>query len=200
MNLAVSPQTQTISITWQDYLSGNYDRSLIPWPRYRYSGMGVVQVSPEWTRNIKIGKRIARLLEDTDSGVVAYTNSISVEVERSQKEERIPHVLVISKECDLLLDDAPGIVTLDMPAPILVIEVVSPSSVKADLEEKPFEMMGRGVDEYVSIDWRKETVQVWSCTEDGKNYNFSEYRTDDRVILNSFPTLAMTVDEMILKR
>ncbi|NEP46265.1 MAG: Uma2 family endonuclease, partial [Okeania sp. SIO2H7] len=98
-----------------------------------------------------------------------------------------------------LLDDAPGIVTLDMPAPILVVEVVSPSSIKADLEEKPFEMMERGVGEYVSIDWRKEVVQVWSRTEDGKTYNFSEYGSGERVVFNLFPALVMTVDEMILK-
>ena len=161
---------------------------------------GVVEVSPEWTRNIKIGKRLAQVLEDAGSGVVAYTNNINVEVERSQKEERIPDVLVVSEECDRLLDDAPGIVTLEMPAPILVIEVVSPSSVKADLEEKTFEMMERRVGEYVSIDWRKEIIQVWSRTEDGKTYNFCEYRTGDRVRLTSFPALTITVDEMILKK
>lgn len=91
------------------------------------------------------------------------------------------------------------IVTRDMPDPILVIEIVSPSSLKADLEDKPFEMMDRGVGEYVSIDWRNEIVQVWSYTEDGKNYNFAEYRFGDRVGLKSFPSLVMTVDEMILK-
>ena len=116
-------------------------------------------------------------------------------------------MLVVSEECDTcftqasqrLLDDAPGIVTLDMPAPILVIEVVSPSSVKADLEDKPFEMMERGVGEYVSIDWRKEIVQVWSFTEDGKSYNFSEYCSGEQVLLKSFPSLTLTVNEMLLK-
>jgi len=213
MNIAVSPKT--IPLSWEDYLTGNYDHSVIPWPRYRYSGTGVVEVPSELTRNIRIGKKLSRLFDDTDSGVVAYTNSVSVEVERSQKEERIPDVLVVPEECDTcftqasqrLLDDAPGIITLAMPAPILVVEVVSPSSVKVDLEEKPFEMMERGVGEYVSIDWRKEIVQVWSCTEDGKNYNFSEYCTGDtgdaqvnqRIVLNSFPSLSITVDEMILR-
>ena len=67
-------------MTWQDYLAGNYDRSVIPWPRCRYSGTGVIEVPSELTRNIRIGKKLARLFEDTDSGVVAYTNNISVEV------------------------------------------------------------------------------------------------------------------------
>ena len=205
MNVALSPQT--IPIAWQNYLAGSYDRALIPWPRYRYSGTGVVEVSSEAAHNARIAKRLSRLIEGGNLNVVAYTKSIGVEVERSQKEERIPDVLVISAECDTcftqasqrLLGREESVITLDMPAPLLVVEVVSPSSVKADLEDKPFEMMERGVGEYVSIDWRSEIVQVWSYTGDGKNYNFCEYRTGERVLLKTFPSLVLSVDEMILK-
>ena len=198
MNIALTPQT--IPVAWEDYLSGTYDSTLIPWSHYRYSGTGVVEVSSEAFRNARIAKFLSRLIEDNNPGVFAYTNAIGVEVERSQKEERIPDVLVISEECLAMLDDDSHVITLDMPAPLLVVEVVSPSSVKDDLEAKPFEMMERGVGEYVSIDWRTETIQVWSCTEDGKNYNFCEYRSGERVVLNSFPSLMITVDEMILKQ
>ena len=198
MNIAVSPQT--IPIPWPDYLAGNYDRALIPWPRYRYSGTGVVEVGGEAIRNVEIAQKLFLIVLAQAADYFVYMNSISVEVERSQKEERIPDVLVITKETRQVMGDESKIVTLDMPAPVLVVEVVSPSSIKADLEEKPFEMMERSVGEYVSIDWRKEIVQVWSRTEDGKTYNFSEYRSGERVVLNSFPELLVSVDEMILKR
>ena len=197
MNIALSPQT--ISMSWQDYIAGNYDRTLIPWQRYRYSGMGVIEVGSEAAHNARIAKRLSRLIERENPNVVAYTNCIGVEVERSQKEERIPGVLVITEESDRLLGREESVITLDMPAPLLVVEVVSPSSVKDDLEEKPFEMMDRSVGEYVSIDWHKEIVQVWSFTEDSESYNFSEYRSDERVILTSFPALVITVNEMILQ-
>ncbi|MEM9217860.1 MAG: Uma2 family endonuclease [Cyanobacteria bacterium P01_F01_bin.150] len=197
MNLAVSPQT--IPIPWPDYLSGTYDRAPIPWPRYRYSGTGVVEVSGEAIRNVEIAQKLFLLVLAQAADYFIYMNSLGVEVERSQKEERIPDVLVITKETRQIMGDESRIVTLDMPAPILVVEVVSPSSVKADLEEKPFEMMERGVSEYVSIDWRNEIVQVWSRTEDGKTYNFVEYRSGERVVLQTFPTLIMTVDQLILK-
>ena len=75
MNIAVSPQT--IPISWQDYLAGNYDRSQIPWPRYRYSGTGVVEVSGEVIKNVDIAKRLSRLIENHNQDVIAYTNSIS---------------------------------------------------------------------------------------------------------------------------
>ena len=201
MNIAVSPQT--IPISWQDYLSRNYDRTQIPWQRYRYSGTGVVEVTSEVLKNGVVARRLARRLEPfvSDPDQQILLNILGVEVERSEREERIPDLAVISEDLADLIDfDNSSTLTLDMPSPLLVVEVVSPSSVKDDLETKPFEYMGRSVGEYVSIDWRKEIVQVWSCTEDGKNYNFSEYRSGDHVVLNSFPSLSITVDEMILKR
>ena len=106
----------------------------------------------------------------------------------------------MTQETRQMIGDESRLITLDMPAPILVVEVVSPSSAKDDLDDKPVEMMDRGVGEYVAIAWRNEIIQVWSCTEDGKNYNFSEYRSGERVGLNSFTALVMTVDEMIVKK
>ena len=201
MNIALSPQT--ISLTWQDYLAGNYDRALIPWPRFRYSGTGVVEVSGEAVRNVEIADELRDILRSEIKRLgynwKCYTDSISLEVELSAKEERIPDLMIITKETRQMMGDESRIVTRSMPAPILIVEVVSPSSVKEDLETKPFEYMSRGVGEYVSIDWRNEIIQVWICTEDGKNYNFSEYRSGERVVLNSFPALVLTVDEMILK-
>ena len=201
MNIGLSPQT--ISITWPDYLARNYDRSLIPWPQYRYSGTGVVEVSGEALRNVDIADELRDMLRGEIRRLghpwKCYTDSISLEVELSDKEERIPDIMVITQETHALIGDESRIVTRDMPAPILVVEVISPSSLKEDLETKPFEYMHCSVGEYVSIDWRKENVQVWSYTGDGKNYNFCEYRTGERVLLKSFPSLVITVDEMILK-
>ena len=201
MNIAVSPQT--IPMSWQDYLARNYDHTQIPWPRYRYSGTGVVEVTSEVLKNGVVARCLARRLEPfvSDPDQQILLNILGVEVERSEREERIPDLAVISEELADLIDfDNSSTLTLDMPSPLLVVEVVSPSSVKDVLETKPFEYMDRSVGEYVSIDWRKEIVQVWSCIEDGKNYNFSEYRTGDHVVLNSFPSLSITVDEMILKQ
>jgi Uma2 family endonuclease len=127
----------------------------------------------------------------------SYQNSIGVEVERSDKQERIPDILVINKETRALISRDSRIVTRDMPDPILVVEIVSPSSVKEDLEEKPFEYMERGVGEYVSIDWKQQRIIVWSRT-DGKSYNVNEYNKGDAVItLESFPEITMTLNQMI---
>ena len=52
MNIALSPQT--IPLSWQDYIAKNFDRSTIPWERYRYSGSGVVEVAGESIQNVEI--------------------------------------------------------------------------------------------------------------------------------------------------
>ena len=198
MNIALSPQK--IPIPWEDYVSGYFDRAMIPWARFRYSKDGVIEVSGEVLRNVDIaGELYSTFRAEIKRSALdwkCYMNSISLEVELSDKEERIPDVMVITKDTHRMIGDESRIVTFDMPAPILVIEVISPSSVKEDLEVKPFEYMHRGVGEYVAIDWRKERVQVWSHT-DGKNYNFVEYGAGERMVLNSFPELKLSVDDVI---
>ena len=194
MNVTAAPEL--IPIPWQDYLAGNYDRSAIPWNRYRYSGTGVVKVAPEAIRNARIAQRLLLALLSQEGDHAVYTNAVGVEVERSQKEERIPDVIVISAECDQMLEETQSTITLDMPNPILVVEVVSPSSKKEDTEDKPFEYMERGVGEYISIDWRKEVVAAWSHT-DGNTYNYNEFRPGEMVLLKSFPDLSLSVDEVI---
>ena len=136
MNIAVSPQT--IPIAWQDYLARNYDRTLIPWPRYRYSGTGVVEVPTEAAINNEIALNVRDIIigEVKQAKGKVYINGIGVEVTRSEKEERIPDIVVVSKEGVELIDRETHVITLDMPAPILVVEVVSPSSVKGRLGRK----------------------------------------------------------------
>ncbi|MEM9219027.1 MAG: Uma2 family endonuclease [Cyanobacteria bacterium P01_F01_bin.150] len=201
MDLALSPQI--VSMSWQDYIARNYDRAIIPWDRYRYSGTGVIEVGGEAIQNVEIADelrdRFKAEIKRLGLDWKTYQNSLSVEVEHSIKQERIPDVLVIDGATRSLMDRESRIITKDMPAPILIVEVVSPSSKVDDLEDKPFEDMGRGVGEYLSINWRNEIVMVWSRTEDGKTYNVVTYHVGEQVALQTFPELMITVDQLILK-
>ena len=92
MNIALSPPV--IPISWQDYVARNFDRTIIPWQRYRYSGTGVIEVSGEAVRNVEIADELRDIVRSEIRRLghnwKCYTDSISLEVERSQKEERIP--------------------------------------------------------------------------------------------------------------
>ena len=199
MNITATPQI--IPISWNDYLTRNFDRSIIPWEQYRYSGTGVIEVVGESIQTVEIADalrdRLKAEIKRLGTDWKTYQNSISIEVERSSKQERIPDILVIDGATRRLIGDESRMVTRDMPAPTLAVEVISPSSQKDDLKEKPFEYMERGVGEYVSIDWRAKVVTVWSRT-DGKSYNYCQYTKTQSVVLESFPDLGLTVNELIV--
>lgn len=200
MNVALTP-SETILMSWEQYVSRNFNRAFIPWDRYRYSKKGVVEVSGEVRQNADIAGNLFSELksEIKRSGTdwKCYMNSISLEVELSDKEERIPDLIVITQETFDLIGPESRIVTLDMPAPILVVEVVSPSSMATDLKAKELEYLYRRVGEYVSIDWRNQIVIVRSRNEDGASYNYNEFKAGETVALTSFPDLNVTVDEII---
>ena len=85
-----------------------------------------------------------------------------------------------------------------MPAPILVVEVISPSSIKVDLEDKDAEYLHRGVGEYMSIVWRSASIIVRSRTNDGR-YSRREYGKGDAIALATMPGLTIDVDSLIAK-
>ena len=199
MNIVIAPPP-TIAMSWERYVTNDYNRASIPWPKYRYSKDGVIEVSGEVRQNADIaGELFSKFkaeIKRMGTGWKCYINSISLEVELSDKEERIPDLMVISSETFEMIGPESRIVTLDMPAPLLVIEVVSPSSIATDLKAKELEYLHRGVGEYISIDWRNEVVIVRTRT-DGLSYTYNEFKAGEQVVIQTFPELKMMVEQMI---
>ena len=68
MNITATPQI--IPISWNDYLTRNFDRSIIPWEQYRYSGTGVIEVVGESIQNVEIADALRdRLFQNAICGV-----------------------------------------------------------------------------------------------------------------------------------
>ena len=200
MNVTLAPP-KVIPMSWERYVAQDYNRAHIPWEQYRYSKDGVIEVPGEALRNVDIAMDLYREfsveIKRLNYEWRCYINSISLEVELSDKEERIPDLIIITNKTHKLIGDESRIVTLDMPAPVLVVEVVSPSSIATDLRAKELEYLHRGVGEYISIDWRNKIVIVRSRNEDGSSYNYNEFKTGQQVALKSFPELNVSVDEII---
>lgn len=200
MNVTLAPPP-VIPMSWERYVTKDYNRAHIPWEKYRYSKNGVIEVAGEVRQNADIAGELFSIfkaeIKRLNMGRKCYINSLSLEVELSDKEERIPDVMVIPSETFELIGPDSRIITLDMPAPILVVEVVSPSSIATDLRAKELEYLYRGVGEYVSIDWRNKIIIVRSRNEDGRSYNYNEFKSGNQVLLKSFPELSLTVDEVI---
>lgn len=198
VNITLAPKV--IELDWQRYVANDYNRAMIPWPNYRYSKNGVIEVGGEVRRNAEIAGELFSLfkaeIKRLSTDWKCYMNSLSLEVELSDKEERIPDLMIITAETYDQIGPESRIVTLEMPAPVLVIEVVSPSSMATDLRAKELEYLHREVGEYISIDWRNQVVIVRTHTDD-KSYTYNEYKAGERVILQSFRELDITVDQMI---
>lgn len=197
MTVALTQPT-TIPIPWPDYVAGNFDTAAIPWERYRYSGTGVVKVAPEAPYNGIIAKRLERKLEalvdDPDRQI--FRNIMGVEVPFSDHEERIPDLVVIDPATVERLNLKKScVITLDMPSPLLIVEVVSPSSTKEDIEVKAMEYVGIDVTDYLAIHWQNNIIYGWS--RHLNSYRLTEYAQGDRLQLVSFPQLIVTVDELL---
>lgn len=97
-------------------------------------------------------------------GISEKLLGLKTEIIVSSKTVRIPDLVLISP---VLYERVRGnkryLITLDMPPPELVVEVVSPSSVKQDYEDKPAEYSARGIPEYWIVDplAQKVTVGQW---------------------------------------
>lgn len=193
MNVAAA----TIAVDWKSYLANNYDHSAVP-ERYRWVEGEIIAVGGETTRNALIAMKLGRIFDAAigDRPWTTFINHMEVEVNYSKHQTRIPDVMIVSSNTLDLLGDEDRIITLDMPPPVLMVEIVSPSSIKTDIEEKELEYLDREIGEYISIDWRSQSVVV-RTRKDGKSYTYNQYGPGERVVLESFPTMVITVDEMI---
>ncbi len=99
-------------------------------------------------------------------GVPSYRLRIGIEVAVSgaRVSVRIPDLVVLSEELATAMDGATrSIVLMDMPPPLLVVEVVSPNQEKRDYRYKRSEYAARGIAEYWIVDpiEQKVTVLEW---------------------------------------
>jgi len=87
-----------------------------------------------------------------------------------------------------------------MPAPALVVEVVSPGepgtdNYDRDYVEKPKEYAARGIPEFWQIDPSRSVVIVLTL-KDGA-YQSREFREGDRVVSLAFPDLQLTAEQIL---
>ena len=198
MNISLSPQT--IPMSWQDYIAKNFDRSTIPWDKYRWIQGEIIPVGGEGKLNsliaMVLGRILDRYIEDHDLEWTVFVNHLEVEVDLSEHQTRIPDLMVVSNSVLDGMGNEESVITKAMAPPILVVEIVSPSSVKDDYQAKELEYLDRGIQEYVNIDWKKEQIIVRSLT-DGRSYNYVAYKPGDRFSLTSFPKLTLNVDQVL---
>ena len=109
---------------------------------------------------------------------------------------RIPDVVVMQRDDWQALQEREAVIDFDLSAPLLVIEVISPSTKNIDYRTKRTEYAARDIPEYWIIDPLEAKVTVL-INSDGW-YDITEFFDSDRLISATFPELQLT-PQMILK-
>ncbi|MFM1842181.1 MAG: hypothetical protein RLZZ490_917 [Cyanobacteriota bacterium] len=111
---------------------------------------------------------------------------------------RIPDLLVLSEELEAALAGAKrSIVMMDMPPPVLAVEIVSPGKENEDRDYryKRSEYGARGIAEYWIIDPDQSQVTVLTLV-DGL-YEEAVFQDGDRLISSNFSTLELTAQQIL---
>jgi Uma2 family endonuclease len=134
-------------------------------------------------------------------GIPSYRLRIGIEVAVSgaRISVRVPDLLLLSEELATEMDGATrSIVLMDMPPPLLVVEVVSPNQEKRDYRYKRTEYAARGITEYWIVDPIAQRVTVLEWVEG--LYEEKVFAGDNKIESSVFANLDLTVDRLLQAR
>jgi Uma2 family endonuclease len=151
----------------------------------------------------EINRRIAGFLFAyfLQLGIPAYrlTMKTEVAVSGSRVSVRVPDLLVLSEELATAMDGATrSIVLMNMPPPLLVVEVVSPNQEKRDYRYKRSEYAARGIAEYWIVDPIAQKVTVLEWVEG--LYEEKVFAGDNAIESSVLGSLELSVDRVLQGR
>jgi len=181
--------------TFEEYLS--YSSELEG--RFQLIDGELIELPPESERN----DWIAIILRDW---LVQITNrrrirsgkcEIQVPVlKKGDAQNRFPDLVVLREE-HLHLTQRRLTITLDMPPPLLVVEVVSPGKTNRnrDYINKRAQYAAIGVEEYWIVDPTEQTVLVLKLA-DGEYQELGQFQGGDRILSIIFPELNLMAEQI----
>ncbi|MGB7439588.1 MAG: Uma2 family endonuclease [Coleofasciculaceae cyanobacterium] len=184
----------TKKFTLAEYLAydDNTDR------RYELVNGELQEMPPEWDFNSQIASYLfAEFLKVVSSRLIRCKGT-EIVVGGVRATTRVPDLMVLDEELLLALRKSRrGTITLDMPPPVLVAEVVSQGkeNVDRDYRYKRSEYAARGIIEYWIVDPEQAQVSVLKLV-DGL-YEDAMYRGDDRIASQVFPNLQLTAQQVL---
>jgi Uma2 family endonuclease len=183
----------TIHLTLEEYLT--YDDGTEN--RYELVDGVLVAMGAESELNVLISSFLfAQFLQ-----VAAYyliRRGTEIAVPGSNADTRYPDLVVLTADAAVALEGKPrSIITADMPAPALVVEIVSPGAEnrQRDYVTKLHEYALREIPEYWIIDPTEQvlTISTWQAGQ----YLLSAYRGDEKIHSPIFPQLQLTAKQVL---
>ncbi len=193
-------QAQPKLLTFKDFLA--YDDGSDC--RYELLTNGdLVPVTAESELNSWIAKLLSMAIGQVVSPRLVRTNSITVEVTPigDGRKNRYPDLIVLQPEhIGLMRELGYGAITLDMPPPQMVAEVVSPGRESSDNYRRDYEWKRQqyqmlGISEYWILDPQRKSVTVFSLV-DGE-YQQTLFRDNQQITSIAFTGLRVSVDEIL---
>jgi Uma2 family endonuclease len=127
-----------------------------------------------------------------------------IAVESSEATVREPDLTIHSEaSAAAIYAQKQPLLKLEMPAPLAVVEVVSPGNPGSenydrDYVDKPKEYAARGISEYWIVDIHRSVVIVLSLK--GDRYQSREFRNGDRVISPTFSEFDLSAEQILSAR
>jgi Uma2 family endonuclease len=147
----------------------------------------------------ELNRRIAMFLVAyfLQLGIPYYRLSMKTEIAVNSRQVgvRVPDLVVFSEELAQVMQGATrSLILMDMPLPLLVVEVVSPNQENRDYRYKRSEYAARGITEYWIVDPIGQKVTVLEWVEGF--YEEQVYRGDDMICSPLFSDVKLTVAEV----
>lgn len=184
-------------MTFEEYLT--YDDGT----DHRYEWIDGVLVEMPTESELNAWLSLALQLYFIRTGLVKprLTHRYSCEIEvpvlkPKQARNRFPDFVILRPE-HIELTQKRLTIRLDMPAPLLVMEVVSPGQTNRnrDYEDKRDQYQARRIQEYWLLDPEQQIVTVLSLV-DGV-YQKSRFQGRDRIISPLFPMFELTAEQVL---
>ena len=117
-------------------------------------------------------------------------------LQSKQARNRFPDFVIVRPE-HIELTQKRLTIRLDMPPPLLVMEVVSPGQTnrERDYEAKRAQYQARGILEYWLLDLEQQIVMVLTLV--AGMYQEAIFRGGDRILSSLFPAVALTAEQVL---
>lgn len=187
----------TQKLTFAEYL--NYDDGTDT--RYELVDGNLVAMSLGTGRH----GRIIKFIDDKFNAAIAETSldwtsqrlTVGVQSPRGYRWDtcRIPDITVLTLEQWADMDDREAVILAHQAPPLLVVEVVSPSTQSDDYRAKWVEYAALDIAEYWIVDPIAQTVTI--CQLEQGRYQDTAYQADDRLMSPTLPNLDLTAAQIL---
>jgi Uma2 family endonuclease len=164
--------------------------------RYELIDGELVQVPPESPLNVRIGSFLFFHLAQLLSPIRVCHKDAELQIASNRAKFRYPDLVVLSEAgLAALATQTRNTIFLDMPAPLLVIEIVSPDNPERDYRQKRSEYAVRGIPEYWIVDPLQSKVTV--LTLRAGFYDETVFQDDQSMQSPEIPEFRLTVQQIL---